>query len=74
LCDAKWSRGHVYAIPKLFLIEEIEGEQVEDVNHTNKEEEDPGNVFLEEALEISLNAITVTPSLKTIRIVRILRN
>ena len=22
-CDAKWSKGHVYTIPKLFLIEEI---------------------------------------------------
>lgn len=74
LCNSKRSRGHFCAIPKLFLIEEIEWEKATNVNHNNKEKEDPGNVFLKEALEISLNAIIVTPSLKTIRIVGILRN
>lgn len=73
-CDAKWSRGLVCEEPKLFLIEGIEEEM----------EEDPASVVVEEVLgcednliakpEISLNAITGTPTPKTMRLLGVLKN
>jgi hypothetical protein len=69
-CDAKWSRGHVCVVPKLFLIEGVEEyKEVNEVAKSDKEEEDPIQFFLDEEPEISLNAITGTPNPKTIRIV-----
>jgi hypothetical protein len=45
-CDAKWSRGHVCVMPKLFLIEEVEGlEEGLRVVNPEKEEEDLGLFF-----------------------------
>jgi hypothetical protein len=71
-CDAKWQRGQVCQAPKLFLIEVVD--KADDTEGKDAlVEEDPGNFFLEEFLEISLNAITGTPSPKTMRIVGFLR-
>jgi hypothetical protein len=72
-CDTKWTRGHVCAVPKLFIIEAKEGEKMEPDKLAEPLEEDPGKKKLEEFPEISLNAITGTPSLKTMRIVGIIR-
>ncbi|XP_062158729.1 uncharacterized protein LOC133866207 [Alnus glutinosa] len=69
-CDAKWSMGHVCeGGPKLFLLEEME--EVKDV--------DPASLVVEELVsnadntetdpEISLNAITGTPTPKTMRLI-----
>jgi len=74
-CNAKWSRGHVCeGGPKLFLLEEME--EVEDV--------DPASLVVEELVsnanntetdpEISLNAITGTPTPKTMRLIGVLKN
>jgi hypothetical protein len=74
-CDAKWSRGHVCeGGPKLFLLEEME--EVEDA--------DPASLVVEELVsnadntetdpEISLNAITGTPTPKTMRLIGVLKN
>jgi hypothetical protein len=63
-CDANWSRGHVCVVPKLSLIEVVE----EQVISIDKEEEDPGQFFLDEEPKISLNAITGTPNSKTMRL------
>jgi hypothetical protein len=72
-CDAKWQTGHVCQAPKLFLIEVIEEEgEVKQISEATAEE-DPGQFFLEEFLEISLNAITGTPAPKTMPIVGFLR-
>jgi hypothetical protein len=72
--DAKWSRGHVSAVPKLILIEEVEGlEEFLRVVSLEKEKEDPSQFFFDVELEISLNAITETPNPKTMRIVGILK-
>jgi hypothetical protein len=63
-CDAKWNRGHVCeGGPKLFLIEEVETEELEELDAATLKE------VVEEEPEISLNAITGTPSPKTMRIV-----
>lgn len=72
-CDAKWTRGHVCAVPKLFLIEAVQKEEEGNDTQAVPTEEDPGEFFLEEFLEISLNAITGTPNPKTMRIVGIIR-
>jgi hypothetical protein len=73
-CDDKWSRGHVCAVPKLFLIEEVEGlKRVMEVIAPENEEEDPGQFFLDAEPEISLNAITGTPNPKTMRIMGIVK-
>jgi hypothetical protein len=64
----------VCIVPKLFLIEEIvEQKKVADMV-VDRGEEDPGQFFLDEELEISLNVITGTPNPKTMRIIRVLRN
>jgi hypothetical protein len=47
-CDAKWTRGHVCAVPKLFLIEAIQKEEEGDTAWAVPTEEDPGEFFLEE--------------------------
>jgi hypothetical protein len=72
-CDSKWTRGHVCSVPKLFLIEGLQKEAEEQGNPVAPAEEDPGEFFLEEFPEISLNAITGTPSPKTMRIVGVIR-
>jgi hypothetical protein len=62
-CDAKWIRGYVCTVPKLFLIEEIVGQkEVADMVAVDRGEEDPGQFFLDAKPEISLNAITGTPN------------
>jgi hypothetical protein len=68
LCDSKWTRGHVCAAPKLFLIAEIE--KLEDVNVVRELEDGE----MEETLKISLNAITGTPNPRTMRLVGVLKN
>jgi hypothetical protein len=72
-CDAKWSRGHVCMSPKLFIIEGKATEEMEAEKQAETPDEDPGEFFLEEFPEISLNAITGTPSPNTMRIVGIIR-
>jgi hypothetical protein len=68
-CDSKYTRGHVCQVPRLFLIEVVD-KNVDTGGHTEPPpEEDPGEFFLEEFPEISLNAITGSPSPKTMRIV-----
>ena len=62
-------------IPKLFLIEEImEQKEVANMVVVDIGEEDSGQFFLDEELEISLNAITGTTNPKTMRIIGVLRN
>ena len=62
------------AVPKQFLIEVVEEhKEVTKVISIEKEEEDPGQFFLDEEPEISLNAITGTPNSKTMRLLGILR-
>ena len=52
-CDAKWSKGHVCVVPKLFLIEVIEEhKEVTKVISIDKEEEDSGQFFLDEEPKI----------------------
>lgn len=72
-CGSRWSRGHVYTVPKLFLITTTEEGDAAPVQDTPPADEDPGEFFLEEFPEISLNAITGTPSPATMRIVGFLK-
>jgi len=72
-CDAKWTRGHVCVAPKLFILEAVEGGEEELGKKPEQLEEDPGEFFMEEFPEISLNAITGSPSPKTMRVVGLLR-
>jgi len=72
-CDAKWQKGHVCQAPKLFLIEATEEEGEVKQTAEAAAEEDPGQFFLEEFPETSLNAITRTPAPKTMRIMGFLR-
>jgi len=72
-CDAKWTRGHVCAVPKLFLLEAVEKEEEPPGKTPEPTEEDPSDFFLEEFPEISLNAITGTPNPKTMRLIGIIR-
>jgi hypothetical protein len=72
-CDAKWTRGHVCQVPKLFLIEAVDREEEEGGKAASQAEEDPGQFFLEKFPKILLNAITGSPSPKTMRIVGIIR-
>ena len=66
-CNSKWSIGHVCNVPELFLIEEIvEQKKVPKIVVVDKEGEDPGQFFLDEELEICLNAVTGTPNPKTL--------
>jgi hypothetical protein len=60
-CDSKWTRGHVCAVPKLFLLEVTDEPSPDLDKATEPVEEDPGEFFLEEFPKISLNAITGTP-------------
>jgi hypothetical protein len=59
----------VCIVPKLFLIEAVQKEKEEEGNPVAPAEEDSGEFFLEEFSEVSLNAITGTPSLKTMQII-----
>jgi len=68
-CDSKWSRGHVCAVPKLFLLELTDEPPPHPDKPAGPVEEDPGDFFLDEFPEISLNAITGTPHPKTMRLV-----
>jgi hypothetical protein len=67
-CDAKWSRGHVCEGPKLFLIEEVLTDEIEENDEATLVE------TVEEEPEISLNAITGTPTPKTMRLLGRLLN
>lgn len=71
--DAKWTRGHVCAVPKLFLIKAVQKEEEGDTARAVFTEEDPSEFFLEEFPEISLNTITGTPNSKTMRIIGFIR-
>jgi hypothetical protein len=72
-CDAKWSRSHACASPRLFLIEEVE-EKMDKLQEV-EEEIDPGDFFfLKEFPKISLHAIIGNPTPKTIRIVGMIKN
>jgi hypothetical protein len=72
-CDSKWTREHVCAVSKLFLIEIID-EQTPDLKKApGPTEDDLGELFLEEFLKISLNAITGTTHPKTMRLVGFLQ-
>jgi hypothetical protein len=45
-CDAKWSRGQVCIVPKLFFIEEIvEQKEVADMVAIDRGKEDIGHFF-----------------------------
>jgi hypothetical protein len=68
-CDSKWTRGHVCVVPKLFLIEVLNEDTTEPAKALGPAEDDLGEFFLEEFPEISLNAITGTPSPKTMRLI-----
>ena len=72
-CDAKWSKGNVCVVPKLFLIEEVEEDSniIEEI--VEKEEEDPKKNNMDQEPEISLNVISGTPNPKTIRMIRIIK-
>jgi hypothetical protein len=72
-CDAKWSRGHVCDALKLFLIEEVEEDSITMEEIGEKEEEDPRKFFMDQELEISLNAIIETPNPKTMRMIGIIK-
>jgi len=72
-CDSKWTRRHVCAVPKLFLLEVLDEQAPYPEKALRPAEEDPGEFFLEEFPEISLNAITGTPHPKTMRLVGFLR-
>jgi hypothetical protein len=72
-CDTKWTRGHVCAVPKLFLIEAVQKVEVGEETHAAPAEEDPNEFFLEEFPEISLNALTGTPNPRTMQILGVLR-
>jgi hypothetical protein len=60
-------------MPKLFLIEAIQKEEAGEETQAAPADEDPGEFFLEEFLEISLNAIAGTPNLRTMWILGVLR-
>lgn len=70
---AKWTRGHVCVVPKLFLIEAVQKEDEGDENSAVPAEEDPREFFLEEFPEILLNAIIGTPSPKTMQMIGVIR-
>jgi hypothetical protein len=57
--------GHVCDAPKLFLIEEVEEDSITVEEIVEREEEDPGKIFMDQEPEISLNAITGSPNPKT---------
>jgi hypothetical protein len=61
-CDSKWTRGHICAGPKLFMIEEVEVVAEEDMV------EEFEDCRVKDFPEISLNAITGTPNPRTMRL------
>ncbi len=74
-CDAKWTRGHVCEGPKLFLIEAVEEEECVDVATLVLEDQE--FIAQDQAAgepEISLCAITRTPSPKTMRLIGSLKH
>jgi hypothetical protein len=73
-CDAKWSKGHVCAVPKLFLIEEVEEDSITVEEIVEKEEKDPRKLFMDQEPEISLNAIIGTHNPKTMRMIGIIKS
>jgi hypothetical protein len=72
-CDSKWTRGHVCAVPKLFLLEVPDEPPPDPDKATGPVEENPGEFFLEEFPKISLNAITGTPHPRNMRLVGFLK-
>jgi hypothetical protein len=74
LCDTKWSRGYVCEGSKLFLIEEIEEVVEDDLASLVVEEVVSCEENTMKKLEISLNAITGTPTPKTMRLIGVLKN
>jgi hypothetical protein len=46
-CDAKWTRDHVYEVPKLFLIEAVQKEEEGDDTQAVPTEDHPGEFFLD---------------------------
>jgi hypothetical protein len=66
--DAKWSRGHVCEGKKLFLLEEVLSDEVEENDEATLVD------TVEEEPEISLNAIMGTPTPKTMRLIGGLMN
>jgi len=64
-CDAKWTRGHVCEGPKLFLIEAVEEECVDVATLVLEDQEFIAQDQAVGEPEISLCAITETPSPKT---------
>jgi hypothetical protein len=71
-CDVKWFCGHVCEAPKLFMIEPLEEECVDEA--TLVMDEQNYEVLEGEEPEISLNAITGTPSPKTMWLIRFLKH
>jgi hypothetical protein len=61
------------AVPKLFLLKVPDEPPPDPDKATGPVEEDPGELFLEEFPEISLNAITSTPHPRTMRLVGFLK-
>jgi len=72
-CDSKWTREHVCAVPKLFLIEVTNEPTPNPDRVAGPAKEDPGEFFLEEFTKISLNAIIGTPHPKTMRLMGFLK-
>jgi hypothetical protein len=44
-CNAKWTRGHVCQVPKLFLIEAVDNGEDEGAKAAAQPDEDPGDFF-----------------------------
>lgn len=66
--DSKWTRGHVCAAPKLFMIEEVETVEEEDMV------EEFEDCRVEDSPESSLNAITGTPNPRTMKLIGVLKS
>lgn len=71
-CDSKWHQGHECVTTKLFVIEGID--EGEALAKEQVPKPDPRDFSLEEFPKISLNAITGTPSPKTMKLVGVLNN
>lgn len=73
-CDSKWNPGHKCRNPKLFLIEEVEGEDLEETENPKQvgivEEKDEELHTLGETLilEISLHALKGSSNPRTMRV------
>jgi hypothetical protein len=44
-CDSKWKKGHVCAVPKLFLIDVLQDGDIEKDKGSGPAEDDPGDFF-----------------------------